>query len=266
MNLHKRNMRLLIDYSEGMLTKDLEKKYGITKSRIYQIFSEINKEDMEEYQEEHFVNRLKGTNGIAMNEKKLIDYLQGCRSVSAKRVAGEMDVPTCTIVKLRTRYNIVPEVAMTKDTVKETIKYLYHSSFPLSYQNVGSSHRCLLAAAVRLYGTWDSALKDAGLCFKPAKERIIRKNGKKKTEEELISEIKTLAKEGVDLSAGKIIRTHQRLMHQARRMFLDESRESKISAWGIAINKSGLDYNKIRKNKYNVVKARKTRLKKAKTR
>ena len=266
MNVHKRNMRLLIDYSDGMPTKDLEEKYGITRARIYQIFSDLSKEDMETYQEEHFLNKLKNSTGTDMTKEKLKKYLTDSRNVSLERVGVELGVNGRTIEKLREHFDIVSEITMTRETIKETIKYLYHSSFPLSYLNVGAAHRTLLAAAVREYGTWDEALKDAGLCFKPAKDRVLRKNGTRRTKKELIDEITTMFKAGTDMSAGNIQKSNQRILCQARRIFLKESLRTKKSTWEIAITRAGLDYSKVRRHKYNVTKCRKTRKKRTKVR
>lgn len=245
MNKHKRDSMLLIDYSEGMSLKQLSEKYRISRQRFYQIFDLLDKDVKAEYQRDHFIKSLtKKFPGKYSSDEDLKGFLFDSRAINAHQMGENYDVCSGTIEKLRDHFEISAESRWSKEIVIYTLRYLYHTNISLRSTDLQAEHRALHMAAVRLFGSFEEALKEAGLFTTKSKPR---KKHSKHTKKSVIKEIKDLHKKGIDLSAGVTSRNRGYLHIQARRFFGTESFRTKRSSWDLAITAAGIDYSTVSK-------------------
>lgn len=87
----------------------------------------------------------------------------------------------------------------TKDRVRQTIRTLKKQHHPLHSLAVKRRRADLYTAAIRLYGSWDSALADAGISPKSVRRKRVWTN------EELLEAMRQAAKSG-ELRAGAFFR------------------------------------------------------------
>ncbi len=87
-----------------------------------------------------------------------------------------------------------------------------------------------------LFGSWWQAIRAAGL---EPKQVCARR--RKWTRESIVSEIRRLKRDGVDLSHSAVKRTHQYLVVATRR-------EKQLGSWRAALEAAGIDYGAVRKH------------------
>lgn len=125
----------------------------------------------------------------------------------------------------------------SKDRIISTIQSLQKQGVDLSFRSMMlSKYAPMVYAAIRPnhFGSWKEALAAAGL----APEEIYRYRSW--DDEAILSEIKKLQEEGADLSSKKMDETANPLIATARRRF---------GNWGAAVERAGLDYEKIRRRR-----------------
>jgi hypothetical protein len=125
----------------------------------------------------------------------------------------------------------------SKERIISTIRTLRRQNVDLSFRAMMlSKYAPMVYAAIRPnhFGSWKSALEEAGL----EAEEIYRYRSW--DDDSILSEIKRLNEEGVDLSSKKMDETANPLIATARRRF---------GNWGAAVERAGLDYTKIRRRR-----------------
>jgi hypothetical protein len=248
MNQHKRNSLLLLDYSSGISLRELASKYGITKQRMYQIFDELDEESKKAYQKEHSRNVMIRRFPEGFRDTKAIqEFLFFTRAISLAQLSRKLGVTMSTVSKLRAEFGISSEYRWNKEMVIYALRYLHHNDESLTSTDLQATHRNLYQAAVRLFGKYDAALKEAGVFFTDEKPR---KQRSKYTKKIVLERIADLHEKGEDLSAGESMKKLGYLHAQARKFFNKEARRTNKSTWEVAITKAGLDYSKIRKRPY----------------
>jgi hypothetical protein len=125
----------------------------------------------------------------------------------------------------------------SKERIVETIKRLEKDGMDLSFRSMMlSKYAPMVYASIRPnhFGSWKEALTAAGL----APEEIYRY--RTWDDNSIISEIRRLNDEGVDLSSKKMDESSNPLIATARRRF---------GNWGKAIERAGIDYSAIRRRR-----------------
>lgn len=113
----------------------------------------------------------------------------------------------------------------TKDRVHRTIRTLNERGIPLHARDVKARHADLYTAALRLYPSWDAALREAGLSPETIRRRRVWKEG------ELIATMKKAAASG-ELRAGAQFRRSHSGMVQAAVL--------RWGSWSAALEVAGL--------------------------
>ena len=125
----------------------------------------------------------------------------------------------------------------SKERIVETILRLEKEGVDLSFRSMMlSKYAPMVYAAIRPnhFGSWKDALTASGL----APEEIYRYRSW--DDESILTEIRRLKDEGVDLSSKKMDENANPLIATARRRF---------GNWGTAVERAGIDYNAVRRRR-----------------
>lgn len=120
-----------------------------------------------------------------------------------------------------------------QEKIKEQIKKLVVQGEPLNSDYIQKEHTKLHSAAQRYFDSWGEAVDEAGFDYENIK-------GIKWTEETVTKEILTLDEKGENLSSSVMQQKYMPLFQAGCRIY---------GSWKSAVNSSGLDYNKFRKQK-----------------
>jgi hypothetical protein len=124
-------------------------------------------------------------------------------------------------------------VKWSRETVAAEIRASYQAGEKLNYSAVARTS--LLRAAIRLFGSWRTAIEFAGLDYDDISQY------KSWTRERIITRIQELNRQGVDLSWGNISRMVDPSLASAA------TKPMYFGSWREAISAAGLDYDSIRR-------------------
>lgn len=125
------------------------------------------------------------------------------------------------------------EISWTQETIVEEIRRIFNEGEPLNSDYIQKNHTKLHSASQRYFNSWGEAVETAGLNYDDIK-------GIKWTEETVSQNIIELERDGVDLSSSNMQQQHMSLFQAGCRIY---------GSWKDAVNKSGVDYNKFRKQR-----------------
>lgn len=125
------------------------------------------------------------------------------------------------------------ETSWTQEMIVEEIKSIYAKGEPLNSDYIQKNHTKLHSASQRYFNSWGEAVETAGLNYNDIK-------GIKWTEETVSQNIIELEREGVNLSSSNMQKNHMSLFQAGCRIY---------GSWKDAVNNSGVDYNKFRKQR-----------------
>ncbi len=125
----------------------------------------------------------------------------------------------------------------SRESIALEILSMYESGENLNYSAVADNNLTLLRAATRYFGTWEAAVRFAGIDYDN-----IRKY-RSWTRERIVSRIRELHEQGTDLSWRNVcINIDPQLAAAA-------TKKSHFGSWREALEASGLDYDTIRRYK-----------------
>jgi Homing endonuclease associated repeat len=125
----------------------------------------------------------------------------------------------------------------SQETIIQEIRNLHAQGVDLSFRAMAlSQYNSMVYAAIRpkYFGSWKTALEAAGL----EAQEIYRYRSWEETD--ILEEIRRLHAEGADLSSKAMDESSNRLIATARRRF---------GNWGRALEKAGVNYDRIRRRK-----------------
>ena len=122
-----------------------------------------------------------------------------------------------------------------KDAIALEILSMYESGENLNYSSVASNNLSLLRAATRYFGTWEDAVKFAGLDYDSIRRY------KSWTRERIIERIKELHAQSADLSWRNVC------LNIDPQLAAAATKKSHFGSWREALEASGLDYDAIRR-------------------
>ena len=105
----------------------------------------------------------------------------------------------------------------------------------LNYSSIANNNLALLRAATRYFGTWEAAVKFAGLDYDSIRRY------KSWTRDRIIARIQELHTQGVDLSWRNVC------MNVDPQLAAAATKKSHFGSWREALEASGLDYDTIRR-------------------
>jgi len=123
----------------------------------------------------------------------------------------------------------------SKGTVRLEIISRYEAGENLNYSSVAVNNLSLLRAAIRYFGTWENAVRFAGLDYDS-----IRRH-KSWTQEKIIARIKDLYAQGIDLSWRNV------RLNVDPQLAAATTKKNHFGSWRKALEASGLNYDDIRK-------------------
>ncbi len=123
----------------------------------------------------------------------------------------------------------------SKDSIGLEIVSMYESGECLNYASIATNNLALLRAATRYFGTWEAAVKFAGLDYD-----AIRRY-KSWTRERIIERIQELHAQNVDLSWRNVC------LNVDPQLAAAATKKSHFGSWREALESSGLDYDAIRR-------------------
>jgi hypothetical protein len=123
----------------------------------------------------------------------------------------------------------------SKESIGLEIVSMYESGETLNYYSIANNNLALLRAATRYFGTWEAAVKFAGLDY----DEIRRY--KSWTRDRIVARIKELHAQGVDLSWRNVC------LHVDPQLAAAATKKSHFGSWREALETAGLDYDAIRK-------------------
>ncbi len=122
-----------------------------------------------------------------------------------------------------------------KDAIALEILSMYESGENLNYSSVASNNLSLLRAATRYFGTWEDAVKFAGLDYDSIRRY------KSWTRDRIIARIKELHAQEADLSWRNVC------LNIDPQLAAAATKKSHFGSWREALEASGLDYDAIRR-------------------
>ena len=122
-----------------------------------------------------------------------------------------------------------------KDAIALEILSMYESGENLNYSSVASNNLSLLRAATRYFGTWEDAVRFAGLDYDSIRRY------KSWTRERIIARIKELHAQEADLSWRNVC------LNIDPQLAAAAAKKSHFGSWREALEASGLDYDAIRR-------------------
>ena len=123
----------------------------------------------------------------------------------------------------------------SKESIGLEIVSMYESGENLNYSSIANNNLALLRAATRYFGTWEAAVKFAGLDYD-----TIRRY-KSWTRDRIIARIQELHAQGVDLSWRNVC------LNVDPQLAAAATKKSHFGSWREALEASGLDYDTIRR-------------------
>jgi len=123
----------------------------------------------------------------------------------------------------------------SKESIALEILSMYESGESLNYSSIANNNLALLRAATRYFGTWEAAVKFAGLDYD-----AIRRY-KSWTRERIIARIRDLHAQGVDLSWRNVC------LNVDPQLAAAATKKSHFGSWREALEAAGLDYDAIRR-------------------
>ena len=122
-----------------------------------------------------------------------------------------------------------------KDAIALEILSMYESGENLNYSSVATNNLSLLRAATRYFGTWETAVRFAGLDYD-----LIRRY-KSWTRDRIVARIQELHAKGVDLSWRNVC------LNVDPQLAAAATKKSHFGSWREALETAGLNYDEIRK-------------------
>ena len=122
-----------------------------------------------------------------------------------------------------------------KDAIALEILSMYESGENLNYSSVAGNNLSLLRAATRYFGTWEDAVRFAGLDYDSIRRY------KSWTRDRIIARIKELYAQDTDLSWRNVC------LNVDPQLAAAATKKSHFGSWREALEASGLDYDTIRK-------------------
>lgn len=125
------------------------------------------------------------------------------------------------------------EKSWDQDTIVEEIIKLHETGESLNSDHIQKNHTKLHSASQRYFNSWGDAVTHAGLNYDDIK-------GIKWTKETVSQDIINLERNGENLSSSNMQINHMSLFQAGCRIY---------GSWKNAVNSSGVDYNRYRKQK-----------------
>jgi hypothetical protein len=123
----------------------------------------------------------------------------------------------------------------SKESIALEIVSMYESGENLNYASIAANNLALLRAATRYFGTWEAAVRFAGLDYD-----LIRRY-KSWSRERITARIQDLYAHGVDLSWRNVC------LYVDPQLAAAATKKSHFGSWREALEQAGLDYDAIRK-------------------
>lgn len=123
----------------------------------------------------------------------------------------------------------------SKESIALEIRSMYESGENLNYSAIANNNLALLRAATRYFGTWEAAVRFAGLDYD-----LIRRY-KSWTRDRITQRIKDLHSQGVDLSWRNVC------LNVDPQLAAAATKRSHFGSWREALESAGLDYDTIRR-------------------
>lgn len=123
----------------------------------------------------------------------------------------------------------------SKESIGLEIVSMYESGENLNYASIAASNLALLRAATRYFGTWEDAVRFAGLDYDSIRRY------KSWTRDRIVARIKELHAQGVDLSWRNVC------LNVDPQLAAAATKKSHFGSWREALESAGLDYDAIRR-------------------
>jgi hypothetical protein len=123
----------------------------------------------------------------------------------------------------------------SKESIALEILSMYESGESLNYSSMTNNNLGLLRAATRYFGTWEAAVRFAGLDYSEIRRY------KSWNRERIIARIKELHAQGIDLSWRNVCTNVDPQLAAAA------TKKSHFGSWREALESAGLDYDAIRR-------------------
>ena len=123
----------------------------------------------------------------------------------------------------------------SKESIALEILSMYESGESLNYSSIANNNLALLRAATRYFGTWEAAVKFAGLDYDSIRRY------KSWTRERIVARIQELHAQDVDLSWRNVC------LNVDPQLAAAATKKSHFGSWREALEASGLDYDTIRR-------------------
>ncbi|MDQ2687940.1 MAG: hypothetical protein M3Y28_08755 [Armatimonadota bacterium] len=123
----------------------------------------------------------------------------------------------------------------SKESIGLEIVSMYESGENLNYASIAASNLALLRAATRYFGTWEAAVRFAGLDYDSIRRY------KSWTRDRIVARIQELHADGVDLSWRNVC------LNVDPQLAAAATKKSHFGSWREALETAGLDYDAIRR-------------------
>lgn len=123
----------------------------------------------------------------------------------------------------------------SKESIGLEIVSMYESGENLNYASIASNNLALLRAATRYFGTWEAAVRFAGLDYDSIRRY------KSWSRDRIVARIKELHAQDVDLSWRNVC------LNVDPQLAAAATKKSHFGSWREALEASGLDYDAIRR-------------------
>lgn len=123
----------------------------------------------------------------------------------------------------------------SKESIGLEIVSMYESGENLNYASIASNNLALLRAATRYFGTWEAAVRFAGLDYDSIRRY------KSWSRDRIVARIKELHSQDVDLSWRNVC------LNVDPQLAAAATKKSHFGSWREALEASGLDYDAIRR-------------------
>ena len=122
-----------------------------------------------------------------------------------------------------------------KDAIAVEILSMYESGENLNYSSVATNNLSLLRAATRYFGTWEAAVRFAGLDYDSIRRY------KSWSRERIVARVKELHAQNVDLSWRNVC------LNVDPQLAAAATKKSHFGSWREALEAAGLNYDDIRR-------------------
>ena len=123
----------------------------------------------------------------------------------------------------------------SKESIALEIVHAYESGENLNYSGIAAANLALLRAATRYFGTWEAAVRFAGLDYDSIRRY------KSWSRQRIIARIQELHQAGTDLSWRNVC------LHVDPQLAAAATKKSHFGSWREALEAAGLDYDAIRR-------------------